>query len=366
VTDSLSAAVVGTSFGARLHVPALRAAGIEVRALVGRDPARTRARAEALGIPIATTSLDEVLADDSIACVTVATPPDAHTDVVLSAVGAGRHELSEKPFASGASEARAMADAVAAAGVVGVVGCEFRWVPEEELARRAIAGGAIGTPQLATYIQHSRLLVDGLHGAFNDEWWFDRSRGGGILGGGGIHYIDRFRTWLGEVVAVSAFLQVVGDRPADEAEDTYTITLRFASGCVGTIQHCAATHADPLRVCRIVGSAGTVSFDGGDLTVHDAAGARSIPTPDDLRLPDAPPPSDDVKHSFTGIELPPYTRLTERFRDEVLGRPASDEGPPTPTFEDAWRGQLVLDAVRASSREGGRWMEVAASARHRA
>jgi predicted dehydrogenase len=363
MTDSLAAAVVGTSFGARIHVPALRAAGIEVRALVGRDAARTRDRADSLGIPVAATSLDEVLADESIACVTVATPPDAHTDVVLAAVGAGRHVLCEKPFAADAREARAMADAVAEAGVVGVVGCEFRWVPEEELARRTIASGAIGTPRLATYIQHSRLLVDGLHGAFNDEWWFDRSRGGGILGGGGIHYIDRFRTWLGEVVAVSAFLQVVGDRPADQAEDTYTVTLRFASGCLATIQHCAATHGDPLRVCRVVGSAGTVSLDGGALTVHNGAGSQSIATPDELRLPDAPPPSDDVKHSFTGIELPPYTRLAERFRDEVLRRHVPSDVPPTPTFEDAWRGQLVLDAVRASSLEGGRWMEIAPSAR---
>jgi predicted dehydrogenase len=360
VTDQLVAAVVGTSFGARIHVPALRAAGVEVRALVGRDPERTRERADALGIPMAATSLDAVLDDASIGCVTVATPPDAHAEVVLAALGAGRHVLCEKPFAADAGEARAMADAAADAGVVGVVGCEFRWVPDEELARRTIASGAIGTPRLATYVQHSRLLVHGLHGAFNDEWWFDRSRGGGILGGGGIHYVDRFRTWLGEIVAVSAFLQVVGDRPADQAEDTYTITMRFESGCLGLIQHCAATHADPLRVCRVVGSAGTVSLEADGLTVHDRDRSRSVPAPDELALPDPPPPSDDVKHSFSAIELPPYTRLAERFRDEVLGRPVAPGSPPTPTFEDAWRGQLVLDAVRASSREGGRWIDIAA------
>jgi predicted dehydrogenase len=356
MSETLVAAVVGTSFGARIHVPALRAAGFEVRALVGRDPARTAQRAHELGIPVAATSLADVLRDDGITCVTVSTPPDAHADVVLEAVAAGRNVLCEKPFAANVDEAKAMADAAAAAGVVGMVGCEFRWVPEEELARRAITSGAIGVPQVATYLQHSRLLVGGLHGAFNDEWWFDAARGGGILGGGGIHYIDRFRTWLGEIDAVSAFLQVVGDRPKDQAEDTYTVTMRFASGCLGVIQHCAATHADPARVCRVVGTQGTVAFDGGVLQLFDDAGAHDVAVPDSLRLPDPPPPSDDVKHSFTFLELPPYTRLAERFRDEVLDRPVPAGDPPTPTFADAVRGQAVLDAVRASAREDGRWL----------
>src|SRR5215217_427782 len=160
MTEPLAAVVVGSSFGARIHVPALRAAGVEVRALVGRDPDRTRARADALGIPVAATSLADALDDSGITCVTVSTPPDAHAEVVLEALAAGRHVLCEKPFASSATEARAMADAAAAAGVVGMVGCEFRWVPEEELARRAITGGAIGAPRIATYVQHSRLLVD--------------------------------------------------------------------------------------------------------------------------------------------------------------------------------------------------------------
>ena len=54
---SLRAAVVGTSFGARIHVPALREAGFEVVALVGTNPERTARRIERLGIAHACTSL---------------------------------------------------------------------------------------------------------------------------------------------------------------------------------------------------------------------------------------------------------------------------------------------------------------------
>jgi predicted dehydrogenase len=54
---ALRAVVVGTSFDWRVHVPALRAAGFDVVALVGRDPARTSARAAELDVGFATTSL---------------------------------------------------------------------------------------------------------------------------------------------------------------------------------------------------------------------------------------------------------------------------------------------------------------------
>ena len=49
--------VVGTGFGCITHVRALRAAGFEVVALVGRDLGKTRSRADAFGIPHSATSL---------------------------------------------------------------------------------------------------------------------------------------------------------------------------------------------------------------------------------------------------------------------------------------------------------------------
>ena len=42
--------IVGTGFGVLTHLRAMRKAGIDVKALVGRDPARTRARAERVGV----------------------------------------------------------------------------------------------------------------------------------------------------------------------------------------------------------------------------------------------------------------------------------------------------------------------------
>src|SRR5690606_33579427 len=106
--NGLRAVVVGTAFGCLTHVRALGAAGFEVVGLVGRDPAKTAARAERFGIPHPTTSLDDALALPGVDVVTVATPPHTHGPLVLAAAGAGKHVVCEKPFARDLDEAARM------------------------------------------------------------------------------------------------------------------------------------------------------------------------------------------------------------------------------------------------------------------
>src|SRR3546814_17076105 len=54
----IPALVVGTGFGCRTHVPALRAAGFDVVGLVGADAPRTARRAEKGGIVARYTDID--------------------------------------------------------------------------------------------------------------------------------------------------------------------------------------------------------------------------------------------------------------------------------------------------------------------
>ena len=111
-----SVVIVGTGFGCHTHLRAIRGAGLTVSALVGRDPERTRVRAERFGVPLATTSLSEALEDAAVVAVAVVTPPNTHRDLVLEAVGAGKHVVCEKPFARDVTEAREMRDAAELAG----------------------------------------------------------------------------------------------------------------------------------------------------------------------------------------------------------------------------------------------------------
>jgi predicted dehydrogenase len=135
------AVVVGTGFGCRVHVPALRNAGFTVQALVGRDAARTQRRADRLGIPRACTTLADALAFEGVDAVTIATPPDTHAALAIEACEAGRHVVCEKPFALDAAEAERMLTAAHGAGVTHLVGHEFRWAPDRALVARAIAAG---------------------------------------------------------------------------------------------------------------------------------------------------------------------------------------------------------------------------------
>ncbi len=130
------AVVVGTGFGCRVHVPALRNAGFTVRALVGRDAARTQRRADRLGIPEVCTSLGAALALDGVDAVTIATPPDTHAALAIEACNAGRHVVCEKPFALDAHEAAEMLEAAEQAQVTHLVGHEFRWSPDRALVAR--------------------------------------------------------------------------------------------------------------------------------------------------------------------------------------------------------------------------------------
>ena len=345
------AVVAGTGFGCRVHVPALRAAGFEVVALVGRDHERTQRRAERAGIRRACTSLADACALDGVDAVTIATPPDAHAPLAIEACAAGRHVLCEKPFALDAQEATAMLRAAHDAGVTHLVGHEFRWAPERALVARLIAAGAIGEPRTFSLVQYVPLVAD--PAIRMPGWWFDTARGGGWLGASGSHVVDQVRTWLGEIEAVSAALPVVSAR-SGVAEDSFVARVTMRSGAHGVVQQTAASWAPHvIGVSVVAGNDGTVEIAGDQVYVSDRAGRRAVPVPADLQLPPPPAASEDPRERYSHLELGPYTRLCEALRAGVDGRGAVASAVPVPTFADGLAVTQVLDAIRTSARSKG-------------
>jgi predicted dehydrogenase len=343
------AVVVGTGFGSRVHVPALRAAGFDVVALVGRDEDRTQRRADRLDVPRGITSLADALSIPGVDAVTIATPPDTHAALAIQAARANCHVLCEKPFALDAAEARAMLDAAATAGVTHLVGHEFRWASDRATVGRAIADGAIGEPRFATFVSFVPLVADPDAGV--PGWWFDGAAGGGWLGASGSHVVDQIRVWLGEFAEVSARLNVVSARTG-VAEDSFTIRFRLRSGVEGLLQQTAAAWGPLAGITRVAGTDGTVWIEGDEAWIADRDGARRLGTPDDLALPPPPEVHDDPRHRFTHLELGPYTRLCGVLRAAVDDRPA--ETPvPVPTFADGLAEMVVLDAVRRDAASDG-------------
>lgn len=343
------AIVVGTGFGCRVHVPALRAAGFEVVGLVGTDPDRTARRADRSGIASWYTDLAEALAAPGVRAVTIATPPHTHASVAIAACDAGMHVVCEKPFAMDATEARAMLAAAERAGVTHLVGHEFRWAPERSVAERAIAAGAIGIPRFVSMVSYVPLVADPETKV--PPWWFDADAGGGWLGASGSHIIDQIRTWLGEFESVSAMLSVVSARDA-VAEDSFSVRFRLVGGVEGVLQQTAAAWGPYAGITRVAGTDATLWTEGDAVFVADRDGTRQLAVPPDLALPGAPDESDDPRHRFTHLELGPYTRLCEVLRAGVDGVPHSAP-VAVPTFADGVAAMIVLDAIRASAAAGG-------------
>jgi predicted dehydrogenase len=345
------AAVVGTGFGARVHVPALRAAGFDVIALVGRDSERTARRADRLGVPNACTSLGAALALAGVDAVTIAAPPFAHAPLSIEACDAGRHVICEKPFSLDAIEAEAMVASAGRSGVTALVGHEFRWAPDRALVARAIADGLIGEPRLATLAQYVPLVAD--PDARVPDWWFDAGRGGGWLGASGSHIVDQVRTWFGEVDRVSATLPTVARR--NGAEDSFVMRMTMRSGAEVVVQQTAASWtAGVVGLTVVAGSDGTLEVGPDGVWVSDRSGRRMLSPPEDLALPSAPGASDDPRHRYTHLELGPYTRLCEALLAGAEGRHVEAGPVPVPTFADGLACMRILDAVRASAGAGGR------------
>ena len=367
VQSAPGAAVVGTGFGVFTHLRALRNAGFEVRALVGRDPAKTRDRARLLQVPRPCTSLAEALSDPRVSVVTIATPPATHAALVLEAVRAGKHVLCEKPFAMNLAEAREMLAAAERAKVVHALGVEFRFTTVHELLRRTIAAGAIGEPRQALFAWLVPFLSDPR--AETPEWWQDVARGGGFLGAWGSHLIDQVRVTLGEFAAVSARLQTLSGKAGMTADDSFTAQFRLASGCEGVFVESMAAPGDFFGIVRISGSEGALWIEGvqgEELWVADRKGNKKrVPVPEDLVLPPPVPfPHGDLMqsayekaHAF-GTDLAPYTRLLQRMRARIEGRALGDS-PPLATFRDGVAGQAVMDAMRRSARDES-WVKVEA------
>jgi len=357
----IGAVVVGTGFGCFTHVRALRAAGIEVLAVVGRDAEKTSARAELFDVPLALTSLTDALAVPGVDAVTIATPPRTHAPLALEAIAAGRHVLCEKPFASDTAEAKVVLAAAEDAGVVHLLGTEFRWDAGQATLAKALADGLVGEARLATWLMYVPMLADPV--AVVPQWWAAADERGGWLWAHGSQLIDQIRVTLGEFDGVSASLAHVVERPSMTADDGFLVHFRMRNGAAGVM---ASTAGDwgVLVETRVTGSTGAAWIEGVGATVKvaDRNGVRTLAPAYGLSTEKAPAlPDGAVTTTYEqmitfGVEYGPYRHLAEAFRDRILGREVGDPRPAT--FADGVAQMAVLDAIVASAAAGGAWKSV--------
>ena len=88
-----------------------------------------------MGIPRSFGSYAELLADDGIDAVYIPLPISLHSEWTIRALQAGKHVLSEKPFAITAADAAACFDAAEVADRHCIEGFMWRHHPQTQLAQ---------------------------------------------------------------------------------------------------------------------------------------------------------------------------------------------------------------------------------------
>ncbi|MFH8799182.1 Gfo/Idh/MocA family protein [Streptomyces sp. NPDC017936] len=288
MVDALGVAVVGFGWMGRVHTQAYARVlhhfpRLTVRpepVLVADEvPGRAEEAAARYGFAATTRDWREVAADPRVRAVSVTAPNFLHREIGVAMAGAGKHLWIEKPVGLTAGDARAVADAVAEAGVQGAVGFNYRNAPAVEAARELIASGEIGT------VTHVRIRLFSDYAAHPDSaltWRYERERGGsGVLGDLASHGADLARFLLGEITSLTADTAVFIPRRARPAgataghalapggvlgpvenEDYVSCLLRFASGARGVLEACRVSVGEQNNYgFEVHGTRGAVLWD---------------------------------------------------------------------------------------------------------
>lgn len=205
----------------RHHFPDLRAYP-QVSAVADASASAAAAFTAAHDSVAAYADWRELLADPSIAAVSVTAPNFLHREIGVAVAHAGKHLWIEKPVGLSAADAIAVRDAVRDNGVVGVVGFNYRNVPAVARARELIAGGALGT------LTHARvqLLTDyAAHPGSPFGWRYAVDHGGhGVLGDLASHGVDLLRYLLGDIESLVARTAIhIPRRPQVEVQGHYSV-----------------------------------------------------------------------------------------------------------------------------------------------
>ena len=121
-----------------------RLTGTRLVAVAARDRARAEAFAAAHGVERVLDSYAEVVADPDVEAIYNPLANGLHGPWNLAAIAAGKHVLSEKPFASNAEEAVEVRDAGKRAGVVVADGFHYLYHPVTRRLHELVASGELG------------------------------------------------------------------------------------------------------------------------------------------------------------------------------------------------------------------------------
>jgi len=369
----LNVAMIGYDFMGRAHSNAWRQVARFMRdvpfepvmkVVAGRTEAKVKEAAERLGWEQYATRWEDVIVRKDIDIIDICTPGDSHMPIAIAAAEARKNILCEKPLANTLADAEKMWGAATKAGVIHMLCHNYRRCPAVALAKQLIDAGQLGTVYhyRGTYLQD--WIVDP---AFPRVWRLEKSRAGsGSLGDILSHTMDLSRYLVGEPVEVNGLLETfvterpLPDNPAKkgsvDVDDAALSLVRYDNGAIGYLEGTRfATGRKNYNRFEINGAKGSIVWDLEQLNelqlyVEEGpnSGFRTISVT-------------DGKHPYVDAWWPPghIIGYEHSFTHTVYDflRAIAKQKLPSPSFEDGYKNQRVLDAIERSARDG-KWVKI--------
>ncbi len=283
---------------------------------------------------------DEMLANERLDGAIVAVPTDLHVPVGAACARHGVHMLMEKPIAGDLRSARDLIDIVERSDVRLAIGHYRRFDPAVEAAREIVSSGEIGRLLAVSCVWAVRKPE-----SYYQAAWRRGSAGGPILINLS-HDIDCLRFICGDIESVSALTSSCAR--GFDAEDTAVVSLRFASGALGSVAISDAApspwgwesasgdnpHVPPSgrNCCRFLGTRGALDYPNLALWRH------ADPDTGDWSDPLVCEPRPTGRRAALAAQLAHFCRVV-RGREE-----------PRVNGRDGFATLAAVEAVRGSSR----------------
>ena len=232
-----SLAVIGAgNYSSRVLIPALKAAGARLDTIVSDAGVTAAHHGKKNAFAQASTDVNaDVLRNERVNAVVIATRHDTHARLACAALAAGKHVFVEKPLAITSEEIDEVEAAWSAACDRGaprllMVGFNRRFAPL--VARMKALLAPVAAPMAIVYTVNA--------GAIPSDHWTQRPEiGGGRIIGEACHFIDLVRFLVGHEI-VGARGTFMGRHAAIAVrEDKATLTLSFADGSIATVHYFA-------------------------------------------------------------------------------------------------------------------------------
>ena len=199
------------------------------------------------------TDYEQMLAQDDIEMVFIATPDADHAPQTIAALEAGIHVLCEKPMAISMDEVHAMLDAEAKSGCKLGINQVLRTNPRFAEAKRLADSGYFGELFFgeADYVHNISHLI-------RSGWRGDREQGHTPFVGGGCHMIDLLRWCMGDVAEIYAYgsKKCLSDGEYPFVDCAISV-LKFESGACGKFGTTYACRRPSFRNLMLYGTKAT-------------------------------------------------------------------------------------------------------------